>query len=99
MVVDDHQLLTESLLMVFEEESDMTVVATAASVADARLKARRHLPDVVLMDYRRPDGRVTDAARFIGEGGPGITIVMLTHFPDDAIRVADFEAGSCRYIH
>src|SRR5256885_7283833 len=98
MVVDDHQLLTESLLMVFEEESDMTVVATAASVAEARLKARRHLPDVVLMDYRLPDGLGTDAARFIREENPDIRIVMLTGFPDDAILVAAIEAGCSGYI-
>src|SRR6266480_7293285 len=78
MVVDDHQLLTQSLLMVLEEEADMTVVATAASVAEARLKARRHLPDVVLMDYRLPDGLGTDATRFIREENPDIKIVMLT---------------------
>jgi DNA-binding NarL/FixJ family response regulator len=98
MVVDDHQLLTESLLMVLEEESDMTVVATAASVAEARLKARRYLPDVVLMDYRLPDGLGTDAARFIREENPDIKIVMLTGFPDDAILVAAIEAGCSGYI-
>src|SRR3981081_2059953 len=98
MVVDDHQLLTESLLMVLDEESDMTVVATAASVAEARLKVRRHLPDVVLMDYRLPDGLGTDAARFIREENPDIKIVMLTGFPDDAILVAAIEAGGSGYI-
>lgn len=98
MVVDDHQLLTESLLMVLEEESDMTVVATAASVAEARLKARRYVPDVVLMDYRLPDGLGTDAARFIREENPDIKIVMLTGFPDDAILVAAIEAGCSGYI-
>lgn len=98
MVVDDHQLLTQSLLMVIEEETDMTVVATAASVAEARLNARRHRPDVVLMDYRLPDGLGTDAARFIREENPNIKVVMLTGFPDDAILVAAIEAGCSGYI-
>src|SRR5207248_4464518 len=73
-------------------------VATAASVAEARLKARRHLPDVVLMDYRLPDGLGTDAARFIREENPDIKVVMLTGFPDDAILVAAIEAGCSGYI-
>ncbi|HYR63855.1 MAG TPA: response regulator transcription factor [Actinomycetota bacterium] len=98
MVVDDHQLLAESLLMVLDEEPDMTVVATAASVAEARLNARRHTPDVVLMDYRLPDGLGTDAARFIREENPIVRVVMLTGFPDDAILVAAIEAGCSGYI-
>ena len=98
MIVDDHQLLTESLLMVIKEEQDMTVVATAASVAEARLNARRHKPDVVLMDYRLPDGLGTDAARLIREENPEIKIVMLTGFPDDAILLAAIEAGCSGYI-
>ena len=71
MVVDDHQLLTQSLLMVLGEEPDFRVVATAASVADAQLMARRHLPDVALMDYRLPDGLGTDAVAGDGRQSRG----------------------------
>jgi len=98
MVVDDHQLLTQSLLMVLKEEEDLTVVATAASVAEAQVTARRTVPDVVLMDYRLPDGLGTDAARLIRADNPAIKVVMLTGFPDDSILLAAIEAGCSGYI-
>ena len=98
MVVDDHQLLTQSLLMVLGDEPDLEVVATAASVAEARLMARRHQPDVALMDYRLPDGLGTDAARQIRQENPETKVVMVTGFPDDAILVAAIEAGCSGYI-
>jgi len=98
MVVDDHQLLTQSLLMVIGEERDMSVVATAASVAEARANARQHRPDVILMDYRLPDGLGTDAAVAIREDNPAVKVVMLTGFPDDAILIAAIEAGCSGYI-
>lgn len=98
LVVDDHQLLTQSLLMVLREEPDLDVVGAAASVAEARAMARRTSPDVVLMDYRLPDGVGTDAARQIREENPAIKVVMLTGFPDDAILVAAIEAGCSGYI-
>jgi two-component system response regulator DevR len=98
MVVDDHQLLTQSLLMVLAEEPDFEVVATAASVAEAQLMARRHPPDVALMDYRLPDGLGTEAARLIRQENPEVKVVMLTGFPDDSILVAAIEAGCSGYI-
>jgi DNA-binding NarL/FixJ family response regulator len=98
MVVDDHQLLTQSLLIVLEEEADFEVVATASTVAEALTMARRHRPDVVLMDYRLPDGHGTDAARLLREENPDVKVVMLTGFPDDAILVAAIEAGCSGYI-
>ena len=97
-VVDDHQMLSESLLMVLDAEPDLSVVGVAGSVAAARTMARRTSPDVVLMDYRLPDGVGTDAAREIRAENPAIKVVMLTGFPDDAILVAAIEAGCSGYL-
>jgi DNA-binding NarL/FixJ family response regulator len=60
LLVDDHQLLTGSLAQILAREDDIEVVGTAGTVADAREAARERL-DVVLMDYRLPDGTGAEA--------------------------------------
>ena len=56
MVVDDHQLLTESLLMVLGEEPDLKVVATAASVAEGVSRFARQACSTATASKRRAPG-------------------------------------------
>jgi len=55
LLVDDHQLLTGALSQMMSLEPDLRVVGVAGSVAEAKAMSRDRV-DVVLMDYRLPDG-------------------------------------------
>ena len=55
LLVDDHQLLTGALSQMLSREPDIIVAGVAGTVAEAKAMARERL-DVVLMDYRLPDG-------------------------------------------
>jgi two-component system response regulator DevR len=98
MVVDDHKMFAQTLLRVLGEEPDMDIVGTATSVAEARTMARSYRPDVVLMDYRLPDGLGTEAARMIREDRPETKVVMLTGFPEDAVLITAIEVGCSGYM-
>ena len=50
LVVDDHNVVREGLVLLLRRESDFVVVAEAATAADAVELASRVQPDVVLMD-------------------------------------------------
>src|SRR5450759_3622557 len=67
LLVDDHQLLTGALSQILSRERDIVVVGVAATVAEAKALARERL-DVVLMDYRLPDGTGAEATRAIQAG-------------------------------
>src|SRR3990170_566694 len=67
LLVDDHQLLTDALAQLLSHEPDLAVVGVAGSVAEARTAARERV-DVVLMDYRLPDGTVLDAIQAGADG-------------------------------
>ena len=82
LLVDDHQLLTDSLARVLDAEGDIEVAGVAATVADATRMARDRM-DVVLMDYRLPDGTGADATRAIKQRWPSTRVVMLTAVGDD----------------
>src|SRR5581483_12480471 len=76
LLVDDHQLLTGSLSALLSREPDMEVVGVAGTVADAKALAKDRL-DVVLMDYRLPDGTGAEATRAIKARWPAARVVML----------------------
>ena len=97
LLVDDHQLLTEALAHVLERQPDISVVGHCGSVADARTAARERL-DVVLMDYRLPDGTGADATRAIKSRWPAAKVVMLTGSTDDETILDSIQAGADGYL-
>ena len=97
LLVDDHQLLTQSLSKILDLEPDISVVGVAGSVADAKVMTRERL-DVVLMDYRLPDGTGADATRAIKARWPGARVVMLTALNDDETVLESIQAGADGYL-
>ncbi len=97
LLVDDHQLLTGSLSRVLAAESDIEVVGRAATVAEARELLGDRL-DVVLMDYRLPDGTGADATRAIKQRWPTARVVMLTALADDETVLESIQAGADGYL-
>jgi DNA-binding NarL/FixJ family response regulator len=78
MVVDDHQLVAEGIAGLLEDEDDLTVVGRAASIAEAVLVAESSKPQVVLMDFRLPDGDGVEGGKAVRTVAPDAALVMLT---------------------
>lgn len=97
LLVDDHQLLTGALSQMLTQESDIQVVGVASSVADAKRLARERL-DVVLMDYRLPDGTGAEATRAIKARWPAARVVMLTALNDDETILESIQSGADGYL-
>ncbi len=97
LLVDDHQLLTGSLAALLSREPDIEVAGIAGSVAEAKAIARERL-DVVLMDYRLPDGTGAEATRAIKARWPAARVVMLTAVNDDETILDSIQAGADGYL-
>jgi DNA-binding NarL/FixJ family response regulator len=97
LLVDDHQLLTGSLAQILSREADIEVAGIAGTVADAKSLARERL-DVVLMDYRLPDGTGAEATRAIKARWPGARVVMLTALADDETVLESIQSGADGYL-
>jgi DNA-binding NarL/FixJ family response regulator len=97
LFVEDHQLLAEALSAMLAREPDMEVVGVAGSVAEAKILARERV-DVVLMDYRLPDGTGADATRAIKARWPVARVVMLTALKDDETVLESIQAGADGYL-
>jgi two-component system, NarL family, response regulator DevR len=97
LFVEDHQLLADALSAMLAREPDMEVVGIAGTVADAKLMSRERL-DVVLMDYRLPDGTGVEATRAIKARWPAARVVMVTALTDDETVLESIQAGADGYM-
>lgn len=98
LIADDHEVVRIGLAALLDRQAGFSVVAEARSGREAVELARRHRPDVVVMDIRMPDGSGTDACRTITGELPGTAVVMLTSYADDAALFAAIAAGASGYV-
>jgi DNA-binding NarL/FixJ family response regulator len=96
--VDDHPLLREGLAAVINADAQMTMVAQAASGAEALAMFRQHRPDVTLMDLRLPDMSGIDTMIAIRAEYPEARIVVLTTFEGDVEIQRALSAGARGYV-
>lgn len=99
LIVEDHRVVAEGLMALINLQGDMKVVGNAASVADCIAVAAEMSPDVVLLDFRLPDGTGADAARAIREIRPEAKMIFLTREDGDAARFAAVQSGASAFIH
>ncbi|HEX9098837.1 MAG TPA: response regulator transcription factor [Candidatus Dormibacteraeota bacterium] len=99
MIVEDHQMVTDGLAALMEGEPDMIVVGTAGSLAESVERAVEQAPDVLLLDYRLPDGTGAEAGARIRELRPDAKLIFLSRDDSDTVRIAAMEAGASAFVH
>ncbi|MFD2352785.1 response regulator transcription factor [Nonomuraea ferruginea] len=70
LLVEDHDMVAEAIAMALDHDPGIKVVARSRSVAAAVADARAHLPDVVVLDRRLPDGDGITAIGRISQAAP-----------------------------
>ncbi|MGH9056127.1 MAG: EAL domain-containing protein [Acidimicrobiales bacterium] len=98
VLIDDHQMVTESLARLLGDQDDMAVMAQAGTVKDGLAAIKRHRPDVVVMDYQLPDGDGASAARQIIATWPDIRVVMLTGSDVEEAVFSAIQAGCSGFL-
>jgi DNA-binding NarL/FixJ family response regulator len=98
LIVDDHPLFREGLVSLLSKQSGFKVIGEATEGEEGVSMARKHTPDLVIMDISLPDIRGTDATRYIRESLPHTKVIMLSiHSKIDYITDA-FKAGASAYL-
>jgi two-component system NarL family response regulator len=98
IVVDDHNLFREGLVAIIRSEAEIEVVGQAGTVRDAVEMVRSLAPDLVIMDFRLPDGTGVDATREILQEQPECKIVFLTMSEEDDNLFAAIRGGAKGYL-
>jgi DNA-binding NarL/FixJ family response regulator len=94
VIADDQPMMRAGFKAVLEAAGDIEVVAEAATGAEAVAAARRHAPDVVLMDIRMPEMDGIEATRRL----PGQRVLILTTFGLDDYIIAALRAGASGFL-
>jgi DNA-binding NarL/FixJ family response regulator len=98
LIVDDHDVLADSLAHVIEAEPDLESVGVAGTLAQAEAMIAETRPDVVLLDHSLPDGSGAEAIPRLRERHPAAQVVVLTASLADAVLVAAIENGATGFV-
>ena len=98
LIADDQALVRVGLRKILEAEPDLMVVAEAGHGEGAVTEARRHLPDLVLMDIRMPILDGIEATRRIVRAQPATRVLILTTFGLDTYVYDALRAGASGFM-
>ncbi|MGW7364095.1 response regulator transcription factor [Streptomyces sp. NPDC054841] len=99
VVVDDQALVRRGFAMILRIHDDIEVVAEAGTGREAIEAARRHRPDVILMDIRMPEMDGLEAtSRILEEADWVVRVVILTTFDPDEYVYEALRAGASAFV-
>jgi two-component system, NarL family, response regulator len=99
LVVDDHPIVRKGLAAVIQPESDMELIAAAATGKDAVDLFRDQKPDVTIMDLTlTPEMSGVEAIRAIRRESPAARIIVLSGHNGDTEVYRALQAGAATYL-
>jgi DNA-binding NarL/FixJ family response regulator len=98
MIVDDHPVVRNGLIGMFEGDEGFEVVGEAGDGAEAVRRARALAPDVILMDLRMPEMDGVSAIAALSEAGSTARVLVLTTYDTDSDVLSAIEAGATGYL-
>ena len=98
MLCDDHAIVRAGIRALLERESDISIVAEAASGHEAVTLVQKLQPDLLLLDLSMPSGNGLDAIARIRQVAPRCRVLVLSmHSAPEYVRPA-LRAGAQGYL-
>jgi two-component system response regulator DesR len=98
LVVDDHALFAEALMLTLGIDDRIEVIGSASSGIEAVSLAEALRPDVVLMDVHMPSMDGIEATRRVRDVSPGSRVVMVTAARSPEVAYHALAAGAERCL-
>jgi two-component system, NarL family, response regulator DesR len=98
MIAEDQTMVRQALVALLELEPDIEVVAEAANGGEALAMARKHLPDVAVLDIEMPAPGGIEVARLLTAGKFPGKIVIVTTFGRPGYLRAAMAAGATGFL-
>jgi CheY-like chemotaxis protein len=98
ILADDHAMVRKGLTAFLATAQDIEVVAVAECGVEVVAAAKKHAPDVVLLDLFMPDQPAVETVRQIKKVSPRSQIIMVTSHEGDEYVVPMTQAGAISYI-
>jgi DNA-binding NarL/FixJ family response regulator len=98
LLADDHALVRAGIRALLEGLEGVTVVAEAGNGSDVLALARKHCPDVVLLDISMPGLGGLEASAQLKQDLPEVRVVMLSMHANEEYVLQALRAGAAGYM-
>jgi len=98
LVADDHQLITDGISKILQEEKSIAAVYTASNGRDAVDMLNRYTIDCVLMDLNMPILSGYDATKIIKQQKPEVKVIVVSMLSDASVIAKLLKAGADAFI-
>ncbi|WP_318207333.1 response regulator transcription factor [Streptomyces sp. SJL17-1] len=98
LVADDEAMVRAGVRAILARDPHVDVVAEAGDGDEAIALARRHRPDVVLLDIQMPGMDGLTAVTRLHRELPGVGVIMLTTFGQDEYVTRALEEGADGFL-
>lgn len=97
-MIEDHQILVDSLSLMLRYESDIDFLGSASSISNGHNLIKETTPDVLLLDVGLPDGNGLDLIPEINAISPDTNIVVLTSLSDETTLMRVIDSGISGFV-
>jgi len=98
VIIEDHAMMAQGLLAALRDVADIEVVGMAGTLAEGEQLVLRELPDVLVTDFRLPDGDAPEAIARLARTAPAVRVLVVSAMNDYRSVVRAVEAGAAGYL-
>lgn len=98
MIVDDDPVVVDLISAIFDDEDDISVVATSTSGTAAFLEMSKCAVDVILADVRMPGMSGAVFTKEVCRRAPHIPVVGISAYDEDSSLVGMLRAGASGFV-
>ena len=98
VLADDHAVVRRSLRLLLDGEDDLEVIAEAADLSSVVRHVHGHVPHVLVLDLRMPNGSSVETIRRLRERVPETEIVVLTMEASPLFAQQALDAGAVGFV-
>lgn len=98
LVVDDHPVVREGLVNVFDRDPDLRVIGEAGSAEEALNRLSRCDPHVVSVGLRLPGMSGLDLCSLLGRTKPHARTLVIGSYSEDRVVTDAFSSGAHGFV-
>lgn len=98
LICDDHTILREGLKILLSRQTDIEILGEAGTGNEIIQLAKKHSPDIIIMDISLPDINGIHLTKTIVQEDPRIAILILTMYNDKEYLISALKAGAKGYL-
>ena len=97
-IIDDHNLVIEGILSLFQNEDEISVCGYAKTAQETLIFFENNVADVILMDINLPDMSGLDLCKMLKEKYPSVKILALSTFNQSSYISKMMANGASGYL-